>query len=141
MRSNVDKQKIEELMKVLGRESRGTGNIYLTGGASALLLGWRNSTVDIDIRLDPEPLGVFQSIAKLKQQLDVNIELASPQDFLPPLPFVGVQEAFLSDALVGFRFIIMILYPKPFLSYLEDITATLMMLKLCMSKNYFMSKN
>lgn len=86
MRSNVDKQKIEELMKALGRESRGTGNIYLTGGASALLRGWRNSTVDIDIRLDPEPEGVFQSIAKLKQQLDVNIELASPQDFLPPLP-------------------------------------------------------
>ena len=40
----------------------------------------------IDIHLDPEPLGIFQAIAKLKQDLDINIELASPQDFLPPLP-------------------------------------------------------
>jgi hypothetical protein len=98
MRSNVDPQKIEKLMKALGREARGSGCIYFTGGASALLIGWRSSTVDIDIRLDPEPLGIFQAIAKLKQKLDINIELASPQDFLPPLPgwrdrsvFIGRQ--------------------------------------------------
>jgi hypothetical protein len=98
MRSNVDPQKIERLMKALGREARGSGCIYFTGGASALLIGWRSSTVDIDIRLDPEPPGIFQAIAKLKQELDINIELASPQDFLPPLPgwrdrsvFIGQQ--------------------------------------------------
>lgn len=86
MRSNVDSQKIEQLMEALGKEARGSGCIYFTGGASALLIGWRSSTVDIDIRLDPEPSGIFQAIAKLKQELNINIELASPQDFLPPLP-------------------------------------------------------
>lgn len=98
MRSNIDLQKIEQLMQALGREARGSGCIYFTGGASALLVGWRSSTVDIDIRLDPEPLGIFQAIAKLKQDLNINIELASPQDFLPPLPgwqarsvFIGKQ--------------------------------------------------
>jgi hypothetical protein len=98
MRSNVDSQKIEQLMRALGRKARGSGRIYFTGGASALLIGWRSSTVDIDIRLDPEPSGIFQAIAKLKQELDINIELASPQDFLPPLPgwrdrsvFIGRQ--------------------------------------------------
>jgi hypothetical protein len=98
MRSNVDPQKIEQLMKALGKEARGSGCIYFTGGASALLIGWRSSTVDIDIRLDPEPLGIFEAIAKLKQELDINIELASPQDFLPQLPkwrdrsiFIGKQ--------------------------------------------------
>jgi hypothetical protein len=85
MRSNVDPDKIEQLMRALGREARGSGCIYFTGGASALLIGWRSSTVDVDIRLDPEPPGIFQALAKLKQQLDINIELASPQDFLPPL--------------------------------------------------------
>jgi hypothetical protein len=50
------------------------------------LIGWRHTTVDIDIRLDPEPPGIFQAIAKLKQELNISIELASPQDFLPPLP-------------------------------------------------------
>jgi hypothetical protein len=86
MRANVDPQKLERLMQVLGREAQGSGCIYFTGGASALLVGWRNSTVDVDLRLDPEPPGIFQAIAKLKQELNINIELASPQDFLPPLP-------------------------------------------------------
>ncbi|WP_347566134.1 hypothetical protein [Scytonema sp. UIC 10036] len=50
------------------------------------------------MRLDPEPPGIFQAIAKIKQELYINIELASPQDFLPPLPgwrdrnvFIGKQ--------------------------------------------------
>jgi hypothetical protein len=86
MRSTVDSQKIERLMQVLGREAQGSGCIYFTGGASALLIGWRSTTIDVDIRLDPEPPGIFQAIAKIKQELNINIELASPQDFLPPLP-------------------------------------------------------
>ncbi|MBE9136157.1 hypothetical protein IQ254_02895 [Nodosilinea sp. LEGE 07088] len=86
MRSTIDPEKIELLMEILGREARSSGSVYFTGGASALLIGWRSSTVDIDIRLDPEPAGIFQAIAKLKQELNINIELASPQDFLPPLP-------------------------------------------------------
>lgn len=51
-----------------------------------MLVGWRDSTIDVDLRLDPEPPGIFQAIAKLKQELNINIELASPQDFLPPIP-------------------------------------------------------
>ena len=86
MRSDVDPQKIEQLMTVMGKEARGSGRVYFTGGASALLVGWRSSTVDIDVRLDPEPPGIFQAIARIKQTLNINIELASPQDFLPPLP-------------------------------------------------------
>jgi len=64
--------KIERLMQAFGRESQGAGCIYFTGGASALLIGWRSSTVDVDIRLDPEPLGIFQAIAKLKNVLKTN---------------------------------------------------------------------
>jgi hypothetical protein len=86
MRLNVDPQKIQQFMEVMGREALSSGCIYFTGGVSAMLIGWRNSTVDIDIRLDPEPLGIFQAIARIKQELNLNIELASPQDFLPPLP-------------------------------------------------------
>lgn len=90
MRSNINLQRIEQLLKALGRDAHGPGCIYFTGGVSALLIGWRRSIVDIDIRLDPESAGVFQAIAKLKQELNVNIELASPQDFLPPLPGLRV---------------------------------------------------
>jgi hypothetical protein len=43
-------------------------------------------TVDVDIKADPEPSGFFEAIATLKDELSVNIELASPSDFIPELP-------------------------------------------------------
>jgi len=97
MRPNVDVQKIAQLMEALGKEASSSGCIYFTGGASALLMGWRSSTIDVDMRLDPEPSGIFQSIAKLKQELNINIELASPQDFLPPLPGWRERSVFISQ--------------------------------------------
>lgn len=51
-----------------------------------MLLGIRTQTLNIDIKLDPEPLGIFETIAILKDRLEVNVELASPDLFLPPLP-------------------------------------------------------
>ncbi len=53
--------------------------------------------MDVDIRLDPEPSGIFQAIAKLKQELNINIniEFASPQDLLPSLPGWRDQSVFI----------------------------------------------
>jgi len=135
MRPNVDSQKIERLMQALGREAQGSGCIYFTGGASALLIGWRSSTVDVDIRLDPEPLGIFQAIAKIKQELNINIELASPQDFLPPF-HDGVIGAYSLANKVKSHSITMILQPKLLLNYLGDLTVTLKILKPCTHRNY-----
>ena len=73
-------------MQRLGEAAQGPGQIYLVGGASAVLVGWRDTTVDVDIKLAPEPPGVFQSIAQAKEALNMNIELAAPDDFIPPLP-------------------------------------------------------
>jgi hypothetical protein len=117
MRSNVDSQKIEQLMEALGKEAHSSGCIYFAGGASALLIGWRSSTVDIDIRLDPEPSGIFQAIAKIKQELNINIELASPQDC--HLFQDGVIGAYLLTNEAKFRFITMILQPRLLLNYPE----------------------
>lgn len=85
MRSALDSSKLQLLLRELGLRARSPGKIYLTGGASALLEGWRDSTVDVDLKLEPEPGGIFQAIAELKNRLDVNIELASPDQFLPSL--------------------------------------------------------
>jgi len=49
-------------------------------------MGWRSSTVDVDVRIEPESDDVLRAIAELKESLDVNVELASPIDFLPELP-------------------------------------------------------
>lgn len=43
-------------------------------------------TIDIDLKADPEPSGFFEAIASLKDELSVNVELAAPDQFIPPLP-------------------------------------------------------
>ena len=80
-RDETDAPKVERLMEALGRRASGPGAVYFTGGASAVLLGWRTATVDADLLLDPEPAGVFEAIAHIKDELSINIELASPADF------------------------------------------------------------
>lgn len=64
--------------------------MYLTGGATAVLEGWRESTIDIDVRFEPDSDAALTRIRDLKEQLSLNVELASPLDFLPPLD--GWQE-------------------------------------------------
>ena len=86
MRPPVQLEKLESLMLAMGRRVKSAGKIYLTGGATALLHGWRTMTVDVDLKADPEPGGFFEAIAVLKDELAVNIELASPSDFIPELP-------------------------------------------------------
>lgn len=86
MRPPVDIDKLNTFMAAMGRKTHGTGSIYLTGGATALLHGWRPMTIDVDIKADPEPSGYFESIASIKDELAVNVELASPSDFIPELP-------------------------------------------------------
>jgi hypothetical protein len=56
---------------------------YFTGGATAVLVGWRASTIDIDIKLEPESDTLLRAIQRLKDELRVNVELASPDDFVP----------------------------------------------------------
>ncbi|MFM8981415.1 MAG: hypothetical protein ACKOLA_00660 [Spartobacteria bacterium] len=86
MRADADRAKLEKFMEALGRRVRGPGTIYLTGGATALLYGWREKTIDLDLKADPEPEGFFEAIAELKDTLDTNVELASPDLFIPELP-------------------------------------------------------
>jgi hypothetical protein len=85
MRAVTDKDKLHQFMVALGERVRSEGTIYLTGGATAVLHDWRPATIDIDIKADPEPEGLFEAIAWLKDALDVNVELASPDLFIPPV--------------------------------------------------------
>jgi hypothetical protein len=58
----------------------------LTGGTTAVLFGWRGSTVDLDLKLDPDQDSVLRAIPEIKERLQINIELASPVDFIPVAP-------------------------------------------------------
>jgi len=86
MRGGVSPESLARFMREIGKEARSPGRVYLVGGSTALLLGIRNQTIDIDIKLDPEPQGVFESIARIKEELSLSVELASPDHFLPSLP-------------------------------------------------------
>jgi len=86
MRAETDLAKLKSFMVALGAQVRGGGRIYLTGGATAVLHGWRPMTIDIDLKPDPEPPGLFEALAILKDELDINVELASPDDFIPAVP-------------------------------------------------------
>src|SRR6266702_3995550 len=83
MRRKVTIETLKQIMQELAAAAQSPGKVYFTGGATALLLGFREQTIDIDLKLDPEPKGVFEAIAKLKNSLDVNVELASPDNFIP----------------------------------------------------------
>lgn len=52
MRSESDRVRIEAFISALGKHVQGTGRIYLTGGVTAVLYGWRTMTVDIDLITD-----------------------------------------------------------------------------------------
>lgn len=84
-RAASDGRKVHEFMRFFGERARG-GRVYLAGGASAVIVGWRELTVDVDIKLDPEPDRAFETIARAKEVLDINVELAAPDDFIPALP-------------------------------------------------------
>lgn len=73
-------------MRRLAQSATSPGLVYFSGGASAVLLDWRASTIDIDFKMDPEQDAIYRAIPDLKEQLDINVELASPDDFIPPLP-------------------------------------------------------
>lgn len=96
MRAAADIAKIHAFMAALGAAAKSPGRIYLTGGATALLHGWRASTVDVDLKADPEPQGMFEAIAHLKDALDVNVELAAPDQFIPALPGWRERSSFIA---------------------------------------------
>jgi len=86
MRPLVDEQRIRALARQLGRIARGPVRIYLTGGSTAVLEGWREATIDVDLRFEPEADELLRELPALKERLGLNIELVSPPDFIPELP-------------------------------------------------------
>lgn len=73
-------------MVELARRVRGSGSVYLTGGATAIRYGFREITKAIDLSFGPEPRSAGDALRELKDRLDINVELASPADFIPTLP-------------------------------------------------------
>jgi hypothetical protein len=98
MRELADANRIERFMRELGKVARHEGRVYLAGGATAVLNGWRETTVDVDIKLIPDSDELLREIPRLKEALSLNVELASPSDFIPVVtgwedrsPLIGTE--------------------------------------------------
>jgi hypothetical protein len=86
MRPPVDEALIRAVAARLGRVARAPVRIYLTGGSTAVIERWRPATLDVDLRFEPEDDRLLRELPAVKESLGVNIELASPPDFIPELP-------------------------------------------------------
>lgn len=70
-------------MAAIGDAAKAPTRLYFAGGATAVLFGWRLSTIDVDIKLEPDAGPPLQVISRLKEDLSINVELAAPIDFIP----------------------------------------------------------
>lgn len=86
MRELVDAPRLRAFLAELGRAGRELTRVYLTGGSTAVLFGWRQSTLDIDLVFSPDRDELLRAIPRLKESLQVNVELACPAHFIPELP-------------------------------------------------------
>ncbi len=85
MRELADAERIRRFMRALGQEADQDASAYFTGGATAVLVGWRTSTIDVDLCFVPENDHVLRALPRIKDELAINVELASPADFIPVL--------------------------------------------------------
>jgi hypothetical protein len=86
LRQKVDSERIKLFFKRLSERFRRPGRVYLVGGTSLVFEELRQQTVDIDVVIDVSPAdhGKFiQAVRELKDELSINVEEASPGDFIP----------------------------------------------------------
>ena len=86
MRHLADAERIRRFMDAVGAAAERDGAVYFTGGATAVLVGWRESTIDVDVRFEPEQDPLLRALPRIKDELQINVELASPADFIPVAP-------------------------------------------------------
>lgn len=72
MRELADADRVRAFMRAAGAAAAREGVCYLTGGATAVLLGWRATTIDVDIRLEPEQDELLRELPRIKNELGVN---------------------------------------------------------------------
>ena len=85
MREGLTRDRLHALMDALAGSAPSGISIraYFIGGATAVDRGWRSSTIDADLHASDDRL--FTHVQQIKDRLRVNVELARPEDFVPPL--------------------------------------------------------
>lgn len=101
MREKTSLEKIKEFIELLGENVKSPFKAYFTGGASAVILGFRETTIDVDVKFIPDSDEILKLIPVAKEKLKMNIELVSPSDFIPELPGWETRSKFISQHVSG----------------------------------------
>ena len=94
MRHNVTKADIEKFLDALGKSFHKPGRLYLAGGAALVHFGLRSGfTMDIDVAIEASDEDeMVTAIRRLVEKMQINVEFASPGDFIP-LPTQWMAQA------------------------------------------------
>jgi len=82
MRRVAEPDRIQRFMSALAVKATRPARLYFTGGATAVLLGWRASTIDVDIHIVPDDDRLLRALPKLKKDLEMIVELGCPAHFI-----------------------------------------------------------
>lgn len=86
MRPPADRQRIIDFLQHLGQRFRRPGRVYLVGGTTLVFEGFRTQTLDVDLSFevgDRDHGEFIRAVRSLKDELAINVEEASPGDFIP----------------------------------------------------------
>lgn len=89
MRQPVHSQEVQQFLEALGKAVHIPCKIFLVGGTSLVFFGLRVETIDIDLTFEVDNAHhgkLIDAIRRLKEELNLNIEEASPGDFIPLPP-------------------------------------------------------
>jgi hypothetical protein len=95
MRNRLTRESLLALMRELARSANPKRHyrIYLVGGGTAVLEGWRESSIAADLYAKQDD--IFRDVQRIKERLNLNIELARPEDFVPPLEGSETRHVFI----------------------------------------------
>ncbi len=86
MRPPIDRLRVHYFLVKLGVAFRHPARLYLVGGTTLVYEGLREQSLDIDITYEVEDTyeaDFARTIQQLKDELQINVEQASPGDFIP----------------------------------------------------------
>ncbi len=67
MRELATSERIDAFFRSLGRAASKPCRLYVTGGVTAVILGFRLTTLDIDLEIHPESDEILRAIPRLKE--------------------------------------------------------------------------
>ncbi|MFN2442010.1 MAG: hypothetical protein ABR517_04955 [Thermoanaerobaculia bacterium] len=86
MSEPIDAIRLDALLREIGSRARVPARVYLSGDASAVLGGWRDSAPAIALSFEPEEEPLLRALPDMAGRFGAIVDIASPADHFPELP-------------------------------------------------------